>query len=243
MVSLNGLRQQIGTSASVPTYICTYPLNLYKSPQIESLVTQAAAGRYLEPIEIPDLPAEPTAIRMKLVEDDYPGWVALEDLGVLELAHQPYIPPVLSRAQIEQRLPSVIRFTQAAMARPNQYLWGGTVGGDYDCSGLMQTAFAANGIRLPRDSYQQEAFCQPIALAELAPGDLIFFGTPERTTHVALYLGDGNYIHSSGKDQGRNGIGIDSLVDLSHPVSRAYRQQLRGAGRVMASYAPQQLMA
>jgi cell wall-associated NlpC family hydrolase len=102
----------------------------------------------------------------------------------------------------------------------------------------MQTAFASAGIRLPRDSYQQEAFTQPIGWDELEPGDLVFFGTPDRTKHVALYLGEGEYIHSSGINQGRNGIGIDSLEDLSHPVSAAYHRQLRRAGRVMVSYQP-----
>jgi cell wall-associated NlpC family hydrolase len=102
----------------------------------------------------------------------------------------------------------------------------------------MQTAFASVGIRLPRDSYQQEAFTQPIRWDELEPGDLIFFGIPERTKHVALYLGDGRYIHSSGIDQGHNGIGIDSLTDLAHPVSQHYHRQLRRPGRVMTSYCP-----
>jgi cell wall-associated NlpC family hydrolase len=144
----------------------------------------------------------------------------------------------LDRAAIAPRLPQVIDFTQRAMATPNTYLWGGTVGPNYDCSGLIQAAFASVGIRLPRDSYQQEAFTEAIAWGDLEPGDLIFFGTPEHTKHVALYLGQGRYIHSSGLDQGRNGIGIDSLENLSDPVSAAYQAQLRRPGRVMVSYCP-----
>ncbi|HEY9859319.1 MAG TPA: C40 family peptidase, partial [Candidatus Obscuribacterales bacterium] len=119
------------------------------------------------------------------------------------------------------------------------YLWGGTVGPNYDCSGLMQAAFASVGIQLPRDAYQQEAFTQAIAVTDLQLGDLVFFGSPEKATHVGLYVGDHSYIHSSGKDQGRNGINIDRLSEQGDVVSQAYYRQLRGAGRVIASYQPQ----
>ena len=152
----------------------------------------------------------------------------------LAIAPTPYQPISLSFEDIHTRLPEVIAFTHRAMAHPNHYLWGGTIGPHYDCSGLIQAAFASVGVSLPRDSYQQEAFTQAIPLDSLQPGDLIFFGSPEKTTHVALYLGNGDYIHSSGKDQGRNGIGIDSLTNLSNPVSQAYSRQLRGAGRPCA---------
>ena len=219
-------------------YICAEALNLYKTPQLEGLVTQAAAGRHLrlEPEQ-----ATATAWAVTLCEDDYPGWISAADRSTLTPADRPYQPPSLDRAAIAARLSEVIAFTHRAMATPNTYLWGGTIGPNFDCSGLMQAAFASVGIRLPRDSYQQEAFTQPIGWGELAPGDLIFFGTPDRTKHVALYLGAGEYIHSSGVDQGRNGIGIDSLSDLSHPVSAAYHSQLRRAGRVMVSYQPKAL--
>jgi cell wall-associated NlpC family hydrolase len=226
--------------ATLPTeYICTVPVNLYKTPERQGLVTQAAAGRHLRLLPFPPEHSGKDVSKahyVQLCEDDYPGWLAAEDLPTLQPADAAFHPIALTRAEIEPRLPEVIAFTRRAMAQPNTYLWGGTVGPNYDCSGLMQTAFVSVGIRLPRDSYQQEAFTQPIGWNELQPGDLIFFGPPERTKHVALYLGEGAYIHSSGKDQGRNGIGIDSLTDLSHPVSRSYHAQLRRPGRVMHSY-------
>ncbi|WP_035992845.1 C40 family peptidase [Leptolyngbya sp. KIOST-1] len=216
-------------------YVCGEALNLYKTPELEGLVTQAAAGRHLrlDPVQ-----PSSAAWAVTLCEDDYPGWIGAAAGSTLRPAEQPYHPVALDRQAIAPLLPQVIAFAHRAMATPNTYLWGGTLGPNYDCSGLMQAAFASTGIRLPRDSYQQEAFTQPIAWDDLEPGDLIFFGTPERTKHVALYLGGGQYIHSSGVDQGRNGIGIDSLTDLAHPVSAAYHRQLRRAGRVVASYCP-----
>lgn len=216
-------------------YVCGEALNLYKTAELQGLVTQAGVGRHLR-LEA-DQEGE-AAWPVRLCEDDYPGWISASDCKTLVPADQPYQPPTLDRAAIELRLPEVMAFAHRAMATPNTYLWGGTVGPNFDCSGLMQTAFASVGIRLPRDSYQQEAFTQPIGWDELGPGDLIFFGTPERTNHVALYLGAGQYIHSSGVAQGRNGIGIDSLVDLTDPVSAAYHRQRRRPGRVTSSYRP-----
>ena len=122
------------------------------------------------------------------------------------------------------------------------YLWGGSLGPDYDCSGLVQRAYAAAGIWLPRDAYLQERFCRAVAVRPgqsqlLEPGDLIFFGSARRCTHVGLHLGDGRYLHSSGREHGRNGIGIDDLHPRNRdPVAAHYRAELRGAGRVMHSH-------
>ena len=215
-------------------YRCDRNLNLYKTPTEPTLVTQAAAGRQLHITAI-----EPTGIHVVLCADDYPGWLRLDDIDALTPAATPYQPPTLTRQNIEQVIPDAIAFTQAAMAVPNTYFWGGTVAPNYDCSGLLQAAFASVGVPLPRDSYQQEAFTTTIDKGELLTGDLIFFGTPERTTHVALSLGAGRYIHSSGKDQGRNGIGIDSILELTDPVSRTYHGQYRCCGRIMTGYLPQ----
>jgi cell wall-associated NlpC family hydrolase len=218
-------------------YVCQRAINLYKGPDLQGLVTQADVGRHLRRWSgMAPATASPTAWPVRLCEDDYPGWISRSAWESLRPAVTPYGPPRLDRSAIEPRLSNAIAFTHWAMAQPNTYLWGGTVAPNYDCSGLMQAAFAAVGIRLPRDSYQQEAFTQPLAWEDMQPGDLVFFGTRDRTTHVGLYLGAGQYIHSSGQDQGRNGIGIDSLTDLSDPVSAAYYHQRRRPGRVMASY-------
>lgn len=204
-------------------------LNLYDSPDLTRLATQAAQGRYLQILS-------ESPLKVMTCEDEYPGWLDPNDLQFLEAVAMPYQAPVWTEKEIRDRIPEVIAFTQAAMAVPNEYLWGGTVAPNYDCSGLMQAAFASVGIRLPRDAYQQEAFLQPVE--DLIPGDLVFFGTPEKATHVGLYLGEQRYIHSSGKDQGRNGIGIDVLSAEGDSVSQNYFAQYRGAARVIQSYIP-----
>jgi hypothetical protein len=215
-------------------YQCRVDLDLYSSPMCEGLATQAAKARHLW---IESVTPTEQAIPVRLCEDNYPGWLKLEDVGKLELTTDTYQPLQIDRSTIAARIPQIIAFTQAAMQVPNHYLWGGTVAPNYDCSGLMQAAFGSQGIWLPRDSYQQEAFVEQISIEDLRPGDLIFFGTPAKTDHVALNLGNLQYIHSSGIQMGRNGIGIDTLTDgTDDPVSCGYYAKLRCCGRVMTSY-------
>jgi cell wall-associated NlpC family hydrolase len=222
-----------------PCYSCRQSLNLYDSPALERLATQAIAQRQLCLLPEDDAtsaPAHPQAIPVRLCEDDYPGWLAAPDRVYLDPVTVPYQPAHLTRTEIEQRIPGAIAVAHAAMAQPNHYLWGGTTPPHFDCSGLMQMAFASVGVWLPRDAYQQEAFAQPIPLAELQPGDLVFFGPPQKATHVGLYLGDRRYLHSSGQDQGNNGIAINVLSDDHDPVSSAYFRQFRQAGRILTNY-------
>ena len=227
-------------------------INIYDSPKCDRLATQAAAGRYLQIVHPPQPPlaqggrddikplmqGDTTAVMVRLCEDDYPGWLNIQDVDLLDVAQKLDRPHVLSETEIRAKLPTVINFAHQAMKQSNYYLWGGTVAPNYDCSGLMQAAFLSTGIWLPRDAYQQEAFTKGISISDLEPGDLVFFGTPQKATHVGLYLGDNRYIHSSGKEQGRNGIGIDVLSKNGDKVSQIYYQQLRGYGKVVANYQP-----
>jgi cell wall-associated NlpC family hydrolase len=238
MVTLPQLQSDLD-AGHFPQYQAQANLNLYDSSELKSLATQAVAGRQLRLLPVSGGKIQGQAIQVYLCEDDYPGWLPLEDIDLIEAAEAAYEPIFCSTSDIQARIPQIIAYTHAAMAQPNTYLWGGTVGANYDCSGLIQAAFMVSGIWLPRDAYQQEAFVQKIPLESLQPGDLIFFGTPERATHVGLHLGEGRYIHSSGKDQGRNGIGIDVLAESGDEVSRTYLKQFRGAGRVTACYVPE----
>lgn len=200
-------------------------LNLYDRPQMDRLATQMARGRFLV---LKENLGE--SYRVQLCEDGYEAFLAAADLARLEPGA--YVPgPSLTLAEIQGRLGGAIAYGMAALAVPNVYVWGGTLPPNFDCSGLVQAAFAAVGIWLPRDAYQQEAFVEKTTAPQ--PGDLVFFGEP-RATHVGLWLGDGQYLHSSGPEQGHNGLAIDALAGGT-AVSDRYAAQWRGFGRVTRS--------
>jgi cell wall-associated NlpC family hydrolase len=66
------------------------------------------------------------------------------------------------------------------------YLWGGVTPWGADCSGLVQTVFAARGIELPRDTGDQVSAGVAVEPPKLRPGDILFFNENGRVSHVAL---------------------------------------------------------
>lgn len=205
-------------------------INIYDSPKLDRLATQMAKGRYLQVLQ-----SEPNFLEIQLLEDNYTGLLDRKDFEKLELSDcQTFtnnLPPALNVHEISDHLDKVIAFIRQAMAIPNEYLWGGTVAPNYDCSGLIQAAFASVGIWIPRDAYQQESLAKAVNIEEIQVGDLIFFGNPTKATHVGIYIGNDEYIHSSGKEHGHNGIAISELSGLDQ-VSQWYANQLRGVGRI-----------
>ena len=220
----------------------TGSVDLYSQARGEGLASQAWTGRHLQILTSPAATGSGMRLRVRLLDDGYPGWLEPDALLGRAVACSPPQPQLLQRCIIVRRMEQVLSFAQAAQRVANTYLWGGSLGPNYDCSGLVQRAYASAGIWIPRDAYLQERFCQPVAMRPgqvqlLEPGDLIFFGTPQRCSHVGLHLGGGRYLHSSGVAHGRNGIGLDDLAPQNpDPVARHYRLELRGAGRVMHSH-------
>ena len=92
-----------------------------------------------------------------------------------------------------------------------------------DCSGLICNVYFMNGIQLPRDSNMQSQIGREVTTEfvsdDLEPGDLLFFGrkatpnTKEHVTHVAMYIGNDEFIHSAGY---RERVSINSM-DSSQP--------------------------
>jgi gamma-D-glutamyl-L-lysine dipeptidyl-peptidase len=76
-----------------------------------------------------------------------------------------------------------------------RYLWGGTAAFGFDCSGLIELVFRANGAIVPRDADAQALRGKPVARASLRPGDLIFYGRTH-VHHAALYAGGGKMIEA-----------------------------------------------
>ena len=89
-----------------------------------------------------------------------------------------------------------IAYAKAQLGKP--YVWGGNGPDGYDCSGLVQAAYATAGISLPRTTETQWSVGSPVPADQLQPGDLVFFNPGEQVAglpgHVGIYLGDGRMI-------------------------------------------------
>mgnify|MGYP005843295481 CR=1 FL=1 len=99
------------------------------------------------------------------------------------------------------------------------YLWGGTTGYGFDCSGFVQTVFRLNGMNVPRDAYMQAE--QGAALKnrdEIRPGDLLFFTEKDKVSHVAIAYNTDEFIHCSAFVR-RNSL---------HPEDQHYSKRLHG---------------
>ena len=75
------------------------------------------------------------------------------------------------------------------------YVWGGDTPAGFDCSGLVQWAYAQVGISLPHYSGAQYDDTTQIPLADIEPGDLLFYG-PGGSDHVAMYIGGGEMVEA-----------------------------------------------
>jgi len=141
---------------------------------------------------------------------------------------------------------AVLATAQTLLGVP--YLWGGTSIKGVDCSGFTKTAYFLNGIIIPRDASQQALVGDAIdvlendtvsvtkCLANLKPGDLLFFSAAKRrginggrVTHTAIYMGNGEFIQSAGM------VKINSLVPTATNYDQGQSTTLVGARRILTA--------
>ncbi|MGQ9728401.1 MAG: C40 family peptidase, partial [Candidatus Fervidibacter sp.] len=80
-----------------------------------------------------------------------------------------------------------------------------------DCSAFVQRVFAARGIKLPRTSAKQAEVGIPVPVSQLQPGDRLYFAVKgNRIDHCGIYIGNGLFIHASGR---HNAVVISSLYE------------------------------
>jgi hypothetical protein len=129
---------------------------------------------------------------------------------------------------------AMISFGKSMLGSP--YIWGGTSTKAVDCSGFTKTLFFTCGIILARDASLQFRYGEPGEVTDdfkfLVPGDLIFFGRitdagEKRITHVGMYAGDIEVIHSSGM------VRINSLDPARPNFSSYLKETLMGARRII----------
>jgi cell wall-associated NlpC family hydrolase len=82
--------------------------------------------------------------------------------------------------------PEIVSIAQRYFGVP--YVWGGAGTSGFDCSGLTMYCYAQIGIGMSHGATDQQRSSIPVALTDLRPGDLIFFGNASFSHHVAIFV-------------------------------------------------------
>jgi hypothetical protein len=136
-------------------------------------------------------------------------------------------------SEAEPDAAELIRFAKTMTGSP--YMWGGTSTKAPDCSGFVKSVYFMGGVILARDASLQFLHGLPVDISTsfdlLEPGDLLFFGRDgengnKRITHVGLYTGDTEVIHSSGM------VRINSLDSTRSNFNSYLLETLQGARRL-----------
>lgn len=116
----------------------------------------------------------------------------------------------------------IARNALSLLGRP--YRYGGSDPAGFDCSGLVRFVHGQSHIEVPRTAAEQYRSARSVRLADLAAGDLLFFRIDSPgVSHVAIYIGDGRFVHAP--QTGRP-------VELRMLDDGFYRSRLAGAGRL-----------
>jgi cell wall-associated NlpC family hydrolase len=98
---------------------------------------------------------------------------------------------------------SAIAFAEAHVG--DAYVYGGNGPNAWDCSGLVQAAYAQAGVNLPRTAADQASTTTIIPVSQAQPGDLLFWsndGSAGGVYHVALYVGNGRFVEAANPSAG-----------------------------------------
>lgn len=87
---------------------------------------------------------------------------------------------------------SAVAAVRQALGKP--YVWGANGPSGFDCSGLMQWAYAQAGVSLPRTSQAQRYAGRMVPLSQAQPGDLVAYRAD--ASHIGMYVGNGQVIHA-----------------------------------------------
>ena len=132
-------------------------------------------------------------IRQAIYAYNHAGWYVDE---VLQYAAKYAAPP--PAGQTSQTAAQAIAFAEAQLGKP--YRWGAAGPDAYDCSGLVYAAYRSAGITIGRTTYQWRQDGPAVPIAQLQPGDLLFYagsdGTATDPGHVVMYLGGGQVIQA-----------------------------------------------
>lgn len=119
-------------------------------------------------------------------------------VGLIETYHLDRFDEALDWTPVDENVDLTDLLAEVTSHMGTPYVWGGASPlQGFDCSGLVQYSYReALDIELPRTTYEQCLEGEVVSFEDLHPGDLLFFNDDGDIHHVALYLGDGFYIHA-----------------------------------------------
>ncbi|MFI7238185.1 C40 family peptidase [Streptomyces cyaneofuscatus] len=106
---------------------------------------------------------------------------------------------------------AIVAFAKAQVG--DAYVSGGTGPNAWDCSGLVQAAYRTVGIDLPRVSQSQSTAGTQVSLDNLQPGDILYWGGAGSAYHVAIYVGDGQFVGAQNSSTGT----VQRSMDYDRP--------------------------
>jgi len=187
------------------------------------LYEDAVSDRSTEEIsfntKLPVLTAEGSRVGAAVREGEI-RWIEKADVKIME----PSMPADQLTLQVTGG--ELVNTAQGFLDLP--YLWSGTSGFGFDCSGFTYAIHQFHGIDIPRDAKDQARQGTAVALADIEPGDLLFYAYDKgkgKVHHVAMYIGDGKMIHSP-----RTERSIE-IISIHTP---SYAQEFAGACRYTA---------
>ena len=140
--------------------------------------------------------------------DGSTGWIAK---SAVEMTDRTISPEVIE-VMLKGGRPDIVQEAFRYLHTP--YRYGGRLPYDLDCSLLVQCAFAARGIRLPRTAAEQFEVGRRVNYTELLPGDRLYFiDKSGRINHTGIYIGGYRFIHASAR---RGCVAVDRLSDPTY---------------------------
>lgn len=129
---------------------------------------------------------------------------------------------VVSYTGTSEKRAEVLSYAAQFLGTP--YVYGGSTPDGFDCSGFTSYVFKNTVGSIPRVAQAQFDATTRVAMDELLPGDLVFFGSSASSiSHVGIYVGDGTFIHSPHTGE----------VVKYESLSGSYETRFQGGGRVI----------
>ena len=224
------------TLTQIPTH--TSPVAAPSAPA--AITAPAPAAR--SAVYTTDRSAPPTSLAPAVA---YPHVAALRMASQVNSIRRSVTPTALSRHDLrvlhhEQRIAAkaaVVKQRQVRVAMQNKalhsgnvieaatafrgtrYVMGGTSRSGFDCSGFVRYILAnTGGVEIPRTASEQYWHGQPIAIADMQAGDLVFFKNTYKhgISHVGIYAGNGKFIHAANSHKGVRQDDLNSPYYLHH---------------------------